>query len=285
MSLKKQKIGEILVANNFITDKVLKEALAFQRKSGVRVTEYLIRRGLINEKDLVKSLTQQFGLPFLPLGAYKIPDEVIKMISPELAKKYLVVPIDKIQDVLSVVMANPFDRGAINAVEKATGCWVQRFVGIFSDIQNALHTYYKLAAKKPAASRAKISSYICADGYEGIERRRTIRHDVEIDIYFSTSTCYKKAEMGNLSAKGILLKCNSEPSTPHTILQIEHPRKLYPDPLLILARIIRIIPLENHRFEVGIEFAEIINGDAKSIFKYIKGIKEYGDSKKMAYKF
>ena len=285
MLFKKRKIGEILIANKFITSKVLKEALVFQHKSGVGVTEYLIRMGHINEKDLVKSLTQQFRLPFLSLGACMISREVVKMVPPELAKKYLLMPVDKIQDVLSVVMANPFDMVAINVVEKVTGCRVQPFIGIFSDIQNALHTYYNSAVKRPAASRVKMPSYISVDGYEGIDRRRMIRHDAEIDIYFSTSTCYTKAEIINLSLNGVLLICNSKPSMPHTILQIEHPRKLYPDPLLIVARIIRIVPVENYRLEVGIEFAEIINGDAKLIFKYVKGIREYGNSKKMAYKF
>lgn len=285
MLFKKRKIGEILISNNFITGKVLKEALAFQHRFGVGITEYLIRRGHINEKDLVQSLTQQFRIPFLSLGAYMISDEVIKMVPPELAKKHLLIPVDKIQDVLSVVMADPFDIGAIHVIEKVTGCRVQPFIGIFSDIQNALHTYYNIAVKRPAASRVKMPSYISANGYEGIDRRRTIRHDAEIDVYFSTSTCYKKAEIINLSLKGVLLICDANPSTPRTILQLEHPGKLYPNPLVIVARIIRVVPVENYRLKVGIEFAEIINGNVESIFKYVKGIREYGNSKKMAYKF
>ena len=269
---KKKKIGEILIANSFITKRVLSEALVYQHKFGIGITEFLIMMGYINEVDLVKALTQQFSLPYLPLEGYVIPQEIIKAVPVEIAKKYLLIPINRVGDVLSVVMADPFDAKAVKQVEKATGCKVEPFIGIFSDIQQALRKHYKIEIKRKPAGKRKMPSYIAIGGYQGLERRRAIRYGAAMDLYFSTATCYKKAELGNFSLNGILFTCSAEPSIPHTVLQIEYPERWDPKPLLILATVVRSVRLSARCISVAVEFKEVINDDVRAVFKYVKGL-------------
>jgi len=60
------------------------------------------------------------------------------------------MPLQKSGSSLTVVMSDPFDIHAINTIEKSTGYKVQAFVGVMSDIIQALESYYKIALKKTA---------------------------------------------------------------------------------------------------------------------------------------
>ena len=57
---------------------------------------------------------------------------------------YWLIPIERMDDSLILVMANPLNTRAIEEVEKATGCKVQKFVGLLSEIRTALDRYYEV---------------------------------------------------------------------------------------------------------------------------------------------
>jgi len=267
MASVKKKIGEILIENGAITDAILNEALSHQRESGTRVTEYLIMNGFINEKDLIKSIVQQFKLPYLPLNMYRIPDRIIELVPAEIAKKYWLLPIDKIENILTVVMANPFDIKAIKELQTATGCIVQPFIGLFSDIQKGLHKYYNVDI---CSLKIKPSIFIDSENYKGIDRRKATRHDAAMDIYLSAQFSYEKGKMKNLSVNGILFESEVVPVGSRVILQIDHPEKPSCDPIIMIARIARVIPRENRMFDIGVELTKVINGDIKTILKYVR---------------
>jgi peptidoglycan hydrolase CwlO-like protein len=145
---KKKKIGEILIEYKFITKDILNEALEYQKKFGGNITQYLIAYGYINETQLAQCLITQFGVPYLTLKFYDISEEVIKLVPLEIAKEYWLIPIEKKGNYITLVMADPIDTEAINKVQEITGCKVQRFVGILSEIKQALEHYYNVDIKE-----------------------------------------------------------------------------------------------------------------------------------------
>mgnify|MGYP002260781607 CR=1 FL=1 len=67
----------------------------------------LVEMGFAKEEDIAQVLTVQYGFPFLPLANYDISPEVVKVIPLKVAKQYVVIPIDKIGNNLTLAMANP----------------------------------------------------------------------------------------------------------------------------------------------------------------------------------
>ena len=59
------------------------------------------------------------------------------------ARQYLLVPIDKIGNNLTLAMSNPLNVQAIEDVELLSGCSVQTFVSTSSDVKRAIEKYYK----------------------------------------------------------------------------------------------------------------------------------------------
>jgi len=103
----------------------------------------LVDLGFAKEEDIAQALTAQYGFPYLPLSNYEISPEIIDIIAGRVAKQYVLIPIDKIGNNLTIVMSNPLNIQAIEDVELISGCSVQTFVSTSSDIKRAIEKYYR----------------------------------------------------------------------------------------------------------------------------------------------
>jgi len=139
----KKKLGELLIERGIINEHQLEKALILQRENGGLIGELLVELGFVKEEDIAQSLTAQYGFPYLPLGNYDISPAVISIVPGRVARQYLLVPIDKIGNNLSLAMSNPLNLQAIEDVELLSGCNVQTFVSTSSDIKRAIEKYYK----------------------------------------------------------------------------------------------------------------------------------------------
>ena len=137
-----KQLGEILVERGVIDDKQLQEALVSQKDDGGLLGGILVRLGFVSEEDIAQALTTQFGFPYLPLETYEIEASMMKVVPEEMARKYWLVPIDKIGNTLTVAMADPLNTNAIKELERLTKCKVQAFVATITDVKMALDNCY-----------------------------------------------------------------------------------------------------------------------------------------------
>jgi type IV pilus assembly protein PilB len=140
--MERKKIGELLVEDNLITKKQLEEALEIQKKEGGFLGKILVRLEYLNEEDIVSHLMEQHGCAYLPLTNYEIDPELIKLIPKDLAKNYLIIPLDKIGNLLTVATANPLNSKIIDLIKEKTGLSVQIFLSSISDLQDCIETHY-----------------------------------------------------------------------------------------------------------------------------------------------
>lgn len=138
-----KKLGELLIEEGIINQRQLDKALAIQQEKGGLIGEILVDLGFVKEGDIAKSLTAQYGFPYLPLNNYDINPEIIAIIPVRVARQYLLIPIDKIGNNLTIAMSNPLNIQAVEDVELLSGCSVQTFVSTSSDIKRAIEKYYK----------------------------------------------------------------------------------------------------------------------------------------------
>ena len=136
-------LGEVLIERGIIEPVQLEQALAHQQQKGGLIGEILVSLGFVKEEDIAQALTAQYGFPYLPLANYDIDPEVSEIVPARVARQYLLVPVDKIGNNLTVSMSNPLNIQAIEDVELLTGCNVQVFVSTSSDLKQAIEKYYK----------------------------------------------------------------------------------------------------------------------------------------------
>jgi len=139
-----KQLGELLIEHGIINIAQLEKALAVQREKGGLVGELLVELGFAKEEDIAQAITVQYGFPYLPLSSYDINSEIVELIPARVAKQYLLIPIDKIGNNLTLAMSNPLNAAAVDDVEHLTGCMVQVFVSTSSDVKKAIEKYYKV---------------------------------------------------------------------------------------------------------------------------------------------
>ena len=282
MATKKHKIGEILIDNNFIAREMLDEALEHQKKFGGNITQYLIAYGYIKEEDLAKCISQQFGHPYLPLRAYDIPREIIELVPSSVAERYWLIPVDKIENIITIVMANPLDEEAIKEVEAITRCTVQPFVGIFSDIIKAIEHYYNISIEDESLKKDKKAAplFIYTKNYAGLEHRRSVRIKTNIEVHFPAQDVYKKAATKDVSMHGLLFESqNILPIGSYIVLEIDLPKDHSPYPIAAVVQVVRVMPLANKRFDVAVKIVKMEKDDADKTIRYAMSARQDPDKK------
>ncbi len=137
------RLGELLIKKNLLTQAQLEEALQAQVIFGGKLGTVLIEMGLITEDVLAEVLAQLLSIPCAKPGHMQdIPDDVIKIISPELAEKNKVVPVAVNGKKLTLAMADPRNLKAIDEISFRTGYIVQPILALEVRLVFALEKYY-----------------------------------------------------------------------------------------------------------------------------------------------
>jgi type IV pilus assembly protein PilB len=136
------KFGETLVKAGKITQVQLNEALAFQKEQGGRLGTVLVKLGHITDRQLVESLSQHFKVPSVDLNGMEVDEAVIKIIPADIARKYIILPVNKSGATVTVAMIDPTNVFAMDDVKFMTGYKVEPVVASENSIRMAIDRYY-----------------------------------------------------------------------------------------------------------------------------------------------
>jgi nucleotide-binding universal stress UspA family protein len=139
------RLGELLITKNLLTQAQLEEALQAQVIFGGKLGTILIEMGLITEDELAEILAQLLSFPCAKPGQLQnIPEDVIKIISPEMAEKSKVVPVSVNGKKLTLAMADPRNLKAIDDISFRTGYIVMPILALEVRLVFALEKYYNV---------------------------------------------------------------------------------------------------------------------------------------------
>lgn len=145
---KKLRLGDALISEGLINEEQLMQALALQKKSGKRLGNVLVEMHLVTEQDIVQILSKQLRIPFIDLSNYLIDPVFAKLIPEHIAKRHLLIPINKVGNKLTVAMVDPLNIIAIDDIQLMSGLMVKPVVATQSDINKALQDAYGAVAQQ-----------------------------------------------------------------------------------------------------------------------------------------
>jgi type IV pilus assembly protein PilB len=138
-----EKLGEILIRDGIVTPEQLQEALKAQLDKGGNLGECLVRVGAIaSVDDIVWQLAAQINTQVVNLGEIEVPAEVISLIPEEMATKYGVLPVQKEDRLIHIVLADPKNVFVVDAIKFLTGCNVRVWMAQESQVRKAIDKYY-----------------------------------------------------------------------------------------------------------------------------------------------
>ncbi len=138
----KGRLGDLLVSQGLITEDQLATALVEQRTNGQRLGQILVASDVISERALTEVLSSLVGLPVVNLHIEAIDESIVTMIPEEMAREQLVMPIRIDNDTLVVAAVEPND--ALRAgLERTTGRRVAMLLASLSDVRWAIDANYR----------------------------------------------------------------------------------------------------------------------------------------------
>ncbi len=143
-------LGTLIFRAGLLPEEKLEEALQEGMKSGKRLGEVLLERGLVSENDLGRLLAGQKGLPFVELDPNAIDPTAPPLLHPEKARLHGALPIGFEGGVPVVAVTDPSNDLVIENVRRALNCEPVLVVAGRDALNNAIDAVYGGAAQ-PAA--------------------------------------------------------------------------------------------------------------------------------------
>ena len=137
-------IGRELVDAGLVSPDQLAVAQETQKNLGGDLGHILIKKGFVTEEQILEFLSQRINIPFVSLRDYSIDPEVTKIVPMSLAQKYRCMPLFKIEDTLTIAMADPLDVFAIDEIRAVLKCRVQPVLASSSEINRLIAENYRL---------------------------------------------------------------------------------------------------------------------------------------------
>ena len=144
----KENIIDILLKSEHITKEQLDRALSLQKEKGIPLRKVLVDKGIITEDALLSLFSEQLYMPTLRLAKYKFDAEVINLIPERMARLYLIIPLSKIGNTLTISLADPLNILALDDLKNFTGCNIDIVLSPEDEISRAIDSQYGKEAKE-----------------------------------------------------------------------------------------------------------------------------------------
>lgn len=137
------RLGELLVTRKIISSADLDQALAEQQRTGSFLGEILIKRGLANEQEIARGLSEQLGFAYVDLDKYKLEPGIVNSLPEEIARKFLSLPLFKSAAYTTVAMVNPLDVNIIDELQKVMRTRIRPVFAAGSKLRLRIDEEYK----------------------------------------------------------------------------------------------------------------------------------------------
>jgi type IV pilus assembly protein PilB len=136
------KLGELLLKENMVTPQQLQEALAHQKMNGGKLGKAFITLGYVRDEEITSLLSRQYGVPSINLDHFEVDPAIIKLVPPETAQKYQIIPLSRSGASLTIAMTDPTNVFAMDDIKFMTGYNVEPVVASETSLEEAIERYY-----------------------------------------------------------------------------------------------------------------------------------------------
>ncbi|MEM8883978.1 MAG: ATPase, T2SS/T4P/T4SS family [Planctomycetota bacterium] len=127
---RKKMLGQILKEMKLIHEGQVQEALSAQKRDGGQIGQILVKAGHITESQLMMALGKQSGLEVVDLNHVEAQKDAIDKVDESIARPFQFLPISFDGKTLTVAMADPMNKSALDDIRFTANCDV---IGVVAD--------------------------------------------------------------------------------------------------------------------------------------------------------
>ncbi|MDP2646229.1 MAG: ATPase, T2SS/T4P/T4SS family, partial [Desulfobacterales bacterium] len=172
----RKKLGEMLVDAGLITLQQLNQAITGSKRADMKIGQFLIKQGVLNESKMVDLLSQKLKVERYRPEKYPIDHGLAPLIPAEMAKKHMIVPLKRKTHLITIGMTDPMDLTALDAVEALLRievdpviCTEAQFDTIFTGLYGQYTDMDKVLESMEALSFGKENDPKTEPGHNDIE--------------------------------------------------------------------------------------------------------------------
>jgi type IV pilus assembly protein PilB len=138
------ELGAMLVKAGKISQEQLDKALALVKEGKGKFEQALVSIGAVGSEDEITTFVgKQLNMGTLRLADVELNPEIVKLIPVDIARKFNVIAISKLNKNLIVAISDPNNIYVLDAIKFITGCSIQPVISPEKAIQKAIETYYR----------------------------------------------------------------------------------------------------------------------------------------------
>lgn len=132
-----------LVREGLVQYEVVEQAEEIANAQNINIGQALINSGFLTEEQLIKFLEAKLHTPYVNLDDYDLDVKCLKYINFSDARRYKIIPLFKIENTLTVAMADPRDLFAIDKIMETAECEIDPVLSSEESILKKIDEYYK----------------------------------------------------------------------------------------------------------------------------------------------
>jgi len=140
-----EKLKYELVRDGIVSYETLEKAEDLASVQNINIGQALINSGIIAETTLLQFLETKLHIPYVNLEDYEPDPKCFSFIAFPDAYRYRMLPLFKIEDVLTVAMADPLDLFAIDKIIETAECSIEPVIASESSIMKKIDAFYNIA--------------------------------------------------------------------------------------------------------------------------------------------
>jgi len=120
-------------------EKLIAESVAAKRP----FTEILVKKGITGEKEVLALIARAANVAPIDLSRLEVNKDVLGSVPEQVARDYGIFPVDRIGNIITVAVSNPFDVLKLDDIRIITGCQLRPVVSTAEEIERVQLRAYR----------------------------------------------------------------------------------------------------------------------------------------------
>lgn len=112
------------------------------QKQHKTIFQYLVEKGKATDDEILSFFSDELNIPLFNLSAYRVPKEVTKLVPVKLVERHQVMPLSRVDKLLTVATGNPLDILLYDDLKNVTGCHVVPVLSSAKTISALIEQFY-----------------------------------------------------------------------------------------------------------------------------------------------
>ncbi|MFH1904935.1 MAG: ATPase, T2SS/T4P/T4SS family [bacterium] len=138
-----ENLGQSLLSKGLISEEQLDEALSRAKRGKLALSQVLIEMGFVTKEEAYSIIAEEIDVPYVDMSNYIVDPKVINLIDGEDATQNLIYPLFKIENTLTIAMADPTDLATIDKVRMKTNLEIEACLATEDDIREVIRGSYE----------------------------------------------------------------------------------------------------------------------------------------------